>query len=1088
MDRRATGGLLVAAILVLGAFSTLGQTTWTVDDDPGADFTSIQDAVNSAASGDTIQVAAGTYVEQATVAAGKNLTFVGEGRDVVTWIAPAGGACLVGNMAGYTGAMSYEVSGFTFDCRSEAAAAYGAGVKIYRAHDGPLTLSIHDNRFVEDRASGDGSHWATSIFACHNREASRDVSGVAPVQIYNNLDETWGGMTMSNSQAYDVFDNTFDGCSDAIYVGHGCPDAAGETFGDHHIYGNTFKNASDLLHPGGLTPAIDWQYYGGGLGTHLASLIEHNLFESNDTALRFVMDSDMTYPLLSVTGNVFVGSTTHIIAEGAYASTIDASGNWWGTNDPVAVAALVGSNVDFSPMLDTGTDGDPGTAGWQPDLSAVTVHTLGEQLGAVGRIQEGVNLVDAGGTVTAVAGSYVGAVIDHEITIQGDPAGGTIINDGVHYGGGHPTPETAFLLNAGADGTTIQDIDVLNDASTGFFFAVFSRGVDDVTVKDLTIYDTVQGISNWGGSGWFVLDNDIIGTVASGGGGIGIYIGATQGQETCSNNLVQGNVIGSDATAPDYSCPGIVLALDLRGGRYDPLTTYDLGGNQIIGNTISDSGAFNGMGIEVGVIVDAGDVPVVLPATLGAIHDTTIRENTVAGEYFGLYLYNIVGTDILRNVISGNTAAGISMWDGSDDNVFRYNSIAGNAYGLYNETGTLVDAALNWWGDATGPSGEGAGSGDAVSTNVIYSPWLGIDPDALSGTVGVQINSPMLIIVAPVGPEPASGYLTKAIEGSNELPYVDTIEVRHGTYDASEPITDGVTIVSETGSASHTFINGPVDIRAGDVLLGRMRQGFTFHGPITVGAGVDASTVHINWNNIYDVVTNAGSGVLDATYNFWGDDGPDTVGSVAVAPILPLTVGTIIGYVDSGMSVSEALLVGSLVADGLSPSEIAEILGLGDAFGFSPEQAQTILREYRSFFVSRALAMCGGDYETFLALLVGYGAPAGGGGSLIGGGAGGAVGPSGLPAFVAGDTLPLVLELVNPITGEVMDGAFVTYTVSLQLEDGSSEIVAVGAMAFDEDLGAFTFDFDTSGLAPGVYDIYLGSDDGRQHHVQVEIL
>jgi parallel beta-helix repeat protein len=50
--------------------------TWTVDDDGTADFSTIQEAINNASSGDTILVKAGVYYERVSI--GKSLTVVGE--------------------------------------------------------------------------------------------------------------------------------------------------------------------------------------------------------------------------------------------------------------------------------------------------------------------------------------------------------------------------------------------------------------------------------------------------------------------------------------------------------------------------------------------------------------------------------------------------------------------------------------------------------------------------------------------------------------------------------------------------------------------------------------------------------------------------------------------------------------------------------------------------------------------------------------------------------------------------------------------------------------------------------------------------
>jgi len=39
--------------------------------------------------------------------------------------------------------------------------------------------------------------------------------------------------------------------------------------------------------------------------------------------------------------------------------------------------------------------------------------------------------------------------------------------------------------------------------------------------------------------------------------------------------------------------------------------------------------------------------------------------------------------------------------------------------------GFILDATCNWWNDCSGPAGVGPGTGDAVSINVEYDPWIG---------------------------------------------------------------------------------------------------------------------------------------------------------------------------------------------------------------------------------------------------------------------------------------------------------------------------------------------------------------------------
>src|SRR5581483_6685928 len=44
--------------------------------------------------------------------------------------------------------------------------------------------------------------------------------------------------------------------------------------------------------------------------------------------------------------------------------------------------------------------------------------------------------------------------------------------------------------------------------------------------------------------------------------------------------------------------------------------------------------------------------------------------------------------------------------------------------GVENERAVDFEATPNWWGDASGPSGSGPGTGDSVSDDVDFEPWL----------------------------------------------------------------------------------------------------------------------------------------------------------------------------------------------------------------------------------------------------------------------------------------------------------------------------------------------------------------------------
>lgn len=105
-------------------------------------------------------------------------------------------------------------------------------------------------------------------------------------------------------------------------------------------------------------------------------------------------------------------------------------------------------------------------------------------------------------------------------------------------------------------------------------------------------------------------------------------------------------------------------------------------------------------------------------------------EATMQGNYVkwnsdntGIHLDNS-SFEIVGNYIGGDEGDGILCENGSNPTIRRNNIFDNNGFGLNNtDPSVTINAQGNWWGDASGPGGEGSGAGDEVSGNVDFSNW-----------------------------------------------------------------------------------------------------------------------------------------------------------------------------------------------------------------------------------------------------------------------------------------------------------------------------------------------------------------------------
>lgn len=196
-------------------------------------------------------------------------------------------------------------------------------------------------------------------------------------------------------------------------------------------------------------------------------------------------------------------------------------------------------------------------------------------------IQDAIDSTDVlnGDTILVGAGEWFGAEVDKAVEIRGK--GGAVINDGpVYYDG----LIFGFLLLAGSDGTIISHLRFEVD------FPIMGSLANNVTVEHCTLINPIQGISNWGGSGWQISHNEIIDLRTACGGGIGIFIGDWQAvtggvnDNVVSHNKITGTLHVAEGDCGGYDGAGINLYADFRWGA---LGAEKIANNRVVHNKVS---------------------------------------------------------------------------------------------------------------------------------------------------------------------------------------------------------------------------------------------------------------------------------------------------------------------------------------------------------------------------------------------------------------------------------------------------------------------------------------------------------------------
>jgi hypothetical protein len=740
----------------------------------------IQNGIDQGSSGDTVNLAAGTYtaVDRALAIVNKQLTLNGAGQtDDASGTILYGGtygtgqdATGVGNsypraiivqsddvtiknmrLKGYQGDLvntagyaivarastSWGCSETTIDnltvedltmddcyygVRSEHVNNNTIQNTTYEINSGTPSYAVYvtysENTLIRANTCDQGAIWVTA--ASHATIGGTDPSdgNILTNIIYNGI---WYGQQFTSGSSSEkglIQNNSIDGAveggivvwnwpgevADSIFIlDNYITGAAGgsDEHGGISIYQGVFTN---LIISGNASVNNDDNQPGLTLtsGTLTSAVISDNIITGNPA--EGIRINYVTRGAVTIHGNNLSGNTTALTMTGGSVTTLDASGNWWGDNDPSAVLteANGGVNVDFTPWLDSDLDtsADPG---FQGDFSTLWVDDNSPQYGTTGRIQEGVDMT-SGSTVNVAAGTYNETVslttAFNDGNLVGDPASRPFLTGGM-------------TLGDGTSGQTISNFYITGPVLTYNTLVRALGNVSDLTF-DNCVFDGENVADRTGYTGGSMLDDitvtgcefkDILGWAVfdsrSGSGGDGSALGVV----TFADNHI-------------HECNGSIVFRGLSTDRTDRVDFY--------GNTWENIGGNEGSSGQQWAAFE-----------INRAYDVNVYDNTVDGVALGewgegqaMQIWDIDDLDVHDNTFV-NCAQGIYVWSNSGafavpGGAIYHNTIMNNSeYNVKADpafTSGTLNAESNYWGTLNQSA-----IALTVQGSVDYDPWCNDD-------------------------------------------------------------------------------------------------------------------------------------------------------------------------------------------------------------------------------------------------------------------------------------------------------------------------------------------------------------------------
>jgi hypothetical protein len=237
------------------------------------------------------------------------------------------------------------------------------------------------------------------------------------------------------------------------------------------------------------------------------------------------------------------------------------------------------------------------------------------------------------------------------------------------------------------------------------------RATADAVIECNRVYATVgDGLNLCCSSTGGILRFNEVHDCASENAAIYVY-GATdtriEGNLVYNTTRNEGIKLGSKAGPDAALTGGVVINNTTRATAQDGIAIYmsrtSVSCNEVTGSTSENGGIYVAWGVS--------DISV----TDNYVHDNSF-DTLKWGDPAGIMIGADPGASTIT--VSGNRLV---------------NNLPN---GITNKAAALLVAENNWWGAADGPGGVGPGTGDPVSANVDYAPWLASAPSPACPPVG----------------------------------------------------------------------------------------------------------------------------------------------------------------------------------------------------------------------------------------------------------------------------------------------------------------------------------------------------------------